>query len=253
MAHGRRDSHSLRATATACRGRRGRLTPAPYTLSLSTRNRLANPSRPDSGLPVTELLQAWRRGEAAADEELLALVYGELKRLAAAQLRGERQEHTLQPTALVHEAYMRLAGQKGLDWRDRSHFFGLAATMMRRILVDHARARLADKRAHMPVSISLIGDLPGRTTGEFDEVYLLDLDRAIDRLAVAHPRPSQVVELRYFAGLDVEEVAAALDLSPRTVKRDWAFARAWLLRALQPEAQEAAPPPPTVPDDTRLP
>jgi RNA polymerase sigma factor (TIGR02999 family) len=115
--------------------------------------------------------------------------------------------------------------------------------MMRRILVDHARARLADKRAHLPVSISLIGDLPGEASGGFDEAYLLDLDRAIDRLALAHPRPSQVVELRYFAGLEVEEVAAALELSPRTVKRDWAFARAWLLRAMQGETAEGSPPP----------
>jgi RNA polymerase sigma factor (TIGR02999 family) len=220
-----------------------------YTLS-RPRTPLPDESRSDSGLPVTELLQAWRRGETAADEQLLALVYGELKRLAAAQLRGERQGHTLQPTALVHEAYLRLAGQKGLEWRDRSHFFGLAATMMRRILVDHARARLADKRAHLPVSISLIGDLPGESRSDFDEAYLLDLDRAIDRLAVAHPRPSRVVELRYFAGLEVEEVAAALDLSPRTVKRDWAFARAWLLRALQGESPEGTPAPP---DATPLP
>ncbi|MEO7794378.1 MAG: sigma-70 family RNA polymerase sigma factor [Thermoanaerobaculia bacterium] len=202
---------------------------------------MSTESRPDGDLPVTELLQAWRRGETAADDKLLELVYGELKRLAAAQLRGERQGHTLEPTALVHEAYLRLAGQKGLDWRDRSHFFGLAATMMRRILVDHARARLADKRAHLPISISLIGDLPGKREEAVDEAYLLDLDRAIDRLAAAHPRPSRVVELRYFAGLEVEEVAAVLDLSPRTVKRDWAFARAWLLRALQ------AGPPKTVP------
>jgi RNA polymerase sigma factor (TIGR02999 family) len=205
---------------------------------------LANESRPDSAQPVTELLQAWRRGETAADDQLLTLVYGELKRLAAAQLRGERQGHTLQPTALVHEAFLRLAGQKGLDWRDRSHFFGLAATMMRRILVDHARARLAEKRAHLPISLSLIADLPGSSPQTFDETYLLDLDRALDRLAAAHPRPAQVVELRYFAGLEVEEVAAALELSPRTVKRDWVFARAWLQRALQavPGAEPATPP-----------
>jgi RNA polymerase sigma factor (TIGR02999 family) len=202
---------------------------------------------------VTRLLSAASAGDRAAVEMLLPIVYDELRRRAASLMRHERQGHTLQPTALVHEAYLRLAGQKGLEWRDRSHFFGLAATMMRRILVDHARARLADKRAHLPISISLIGDLPGESRSEFDEAYLLDLDRAIDRLAVAHPRPSQVVELRYFAGLEVEEVAAALDLSPRTVKRDWAFARAWLLRALQGEATDGPAGRAVPPDETPLP
>ncbi len=198
-------------------------------------------SRSEPALPVTELLQSWRRGDTAADERLLARVYGELKRLAAAQLRGERQGHTLEPTALVHEAYLRLVGQRGLDWRDRSHFFGLAATMMRRVLVDHARARLADKRAHLAVPLALIGDLPGKAHSEFDEAELLDLDRAIDELAAAHPRPAQVVLLRYFAGLEVEEISAALELSERTVKRDWAFARAWLLRALQRHGARSGP------------
>jgi len=204
---------------------------------------LPTESQPKSGLPVTELLQAWRRGEEAADDKLLPLVYGELKRLAAAQLRSERQGHTLQPTALVHEAFLRLVGQKGLDWRDRSHFFGLAATMMRRVLVDHARARLAGKRTHLAVPLAAIGDLPGDAGREVDEAGLLDLDRALDRLAVAHPRPSKVVELRYFAGLDVEEIAAALELSERTVKRDWAFARAWLLHALKQQATKGTPTP----------
>jgi RNA polymerase sigma factor (TIGR02999 family) len=206
-------------------------------------DRLRTEPQPKSALPVTELLQAWRRGDGAAGEKLLPVVYGELKRLAAAQLRGERQGHTLRPTALVHEAFLRLAGQKGLDWRDRSHFFGLAATMMRRVLVDHARARLAGKRAHQPVSLTLMADLPGGAGREFDEAELLDLDRAIDRLAAEHPRPSRVVELRYFAGLEIEEIAAALDLSERTVKRNWAFARAWLLRALRREATAVSPPP----------
>lgn len=176
---------------------------------------------------VTAELRAWRAGDESARERLLAQVYAELKRIAAAELRAERPGHTLQPTALVHEAYLRLIGQTRIDWRDRSHFFGLAATMMRRVLVDHARARLAAKRRR---------DEPPPTPPEpaaaASPVEVLDLDRALDRLAERFPRHARVVELRYFAGLELEEIGAGLGVSARTIKRDWRFARAFLLAEL---------------------
>jgi RNA polymerase sigma factor (TIGR02999 family) len=178
---------------------------------------------------VTELLQGWRDGDERAAAELLETVYQTLKRIALGQLRGERAGHSLQPTALVHEAYLRLLGQRELAWRDRAHFFGLAAVTMRRVLVDHARRRQAKKRdleALAPITLS---------TGD-DDVELLDLDRALIRFATEFPRPAKVVELRYFAGLELPEVATALDLSLRTAERDWRFARAWLRQALQPSS-----------------
>jgi RNA polymerase sigma factor (TIGR02999 family) len=205
-------------------------------------------SPPETGPPadaapgeVTALLRAWRGGDAVAREELLRRVYDELKRVAAAQLRGERSGHTLQPTALVHEAFMRLLGQTRVDWRDRTHFFGIAAAMMRRVLVDHARARLADKRAHQRVTLTGGAEVftdPAFADESLPPERLLDLDRALDRLAASFPRPARVVELHFFSGLEFAEVATALDLAPRTVMRDWSFARAWLRR----ELAGAAPP-----------
>ena len=180
---------------------------------------------------VTELLRAWRGGDECVADELLSRVYDELKRIAAAQLRGERAAHTLQPTALVHEAYVRLLDQRRVDWRDRSHFFGLAATMMRRVLVDHARARNARKRRsdeEPALTIAASG------AGADEEVELLDLDRALDELAAEYPRQARVVEMRYFADLEVEEIAECLSLSPATIKRDWTFARAWLRTVMEP-------------------
>ncbi len=171
---------------------------------------------------VTILLRAWRSGDASAGETLLERIYAELKRLAAAQLRGERRGHTLQTTALVHEAYLRLLDQRGVDWRDRAHFFGLAATMMRRVLIDHARARQARKRARPE------GDPITLSTRHGSDVELLDLDDSLTRLQTSFPRQAKVVEMRYFADLDIEEIAVCLDVSPATVKRDWQFARAWL-------------------------
>ena len=171
---------------------------------------------------VTSLLHAWRRGDEGAGERLLQTVYSELKRIAAAQFRGERHEHTLQPTAVVHEAFMRLLGQRQLDWRDRAHFFGLAAAMMRRVLVDHARARNRAKRRSAAEVATTLGARGG------PDVELLDLDRALSALAERYPRQTRVVELRYFADLEVEEIDVCLDVSPATVKRDWQFARAWL-------------------------
>ena len=179
---------------------------------------------------VTGLLQAWRQGDIAARDALLERVYAHLKRLAAAQLRGERAGHSLQPTDLVHEAYLRLIDQTRVDWRDRAHFFGLAATTMRRVLVDRARRRQRKKRQVDEVrsGITLIAS-PAIATSEVD---LLDLDRALERLAIEAPRAARVVEMRYFAGLDLEEVAACIEVSPVTVRRDWDFARAWMKVAL---------------------
>jgi RNA polymerase sigma factor (TIGR02999 family) len=176
---------------------------------------------------VTDLLRAWRGGAEGADGELLERVYRTLRHIAAAQLRSERAGHTLQPTALVNEAYVRLLGQREVDWRDRAHFFGLAAVTMRRILVDHARRRLAKKRdvEREPEPVSIV-------TGRGEAVDLLDLDRALDRFAERFPRQAKVVELRYFSGIELDDVALALGVTPRTVKRDWAFARAWLRDAL---------------------
>ena len=184
---------------------------------------------PRQGAPdeVTDLLRAWRTGDERADAELLERVYVTLRNVAIGQLRGERPGLTLQPTALVHEAYLRLVGQREVDWRDRAHFFGLASVTMRRILVDHARRRNAKRRdpAQGPEPLSV-------ATGDGLPVDLLDLDRVLDRFAARFPRQAKVVEMRYFAGLEFDDVAAALELSPRTVKRDWSFARGWLREAL---------------------
>ena len=172
---------------------------------------------------VTGLLHAWRAGDPQAGEELFARIYGELKRIAAAQLRGERPGHTLQPTAIVNEAFLRLMRQQGIDWRDRAHFFGLASTMMRRVLVDHARARNRRKRRSDETPTALLA-----TSGDTPQAELIDLDRALERFAERYPRQTKMVEMRYFAGLELPEVAAALDISLRTAERDWRFARAYL-------------------------
>jgi RNA polymerase sigma-70 factor (ECF subfamily) len=179
---------------------------------------------------VTALLRAWRGGRVEAEEVLLRRIYVELKNIAASQLRDERIEHTLQPTALVHEAYLRLLDQRGLDWRDRAHFFGLAATMMRRVLIDHARARNRHKRRPgEPGPITM-------TVRSGPTAELLDLDRVLVRLAGIYPRQARVVEMRYFADLEVEDIATCLGVSEATVKRDWTFARAWM----RAELEEAA-------------
>lgn len=184
------------------------------------------PRAEDRTEDVTGLLRAWRQGDAAARDALLERVYAHLKRLAAAQLRGERAGHSLQPTDLVHESFLRLVDQTRVDWRDRAHFFGLAATMMRRVLVDRARRRGRKKRQleEARTGITLAAS-PALSTGEVD---LLDLDRALERLELEAPRAARVVELRFFAGLAVEEAAEILDVSPATVGRDWEFARVWM-------------------------
>jgi RNA polymerase sigma-70 factor (ECF subfamily) len=196
------------------------------------------PERPGDPEEVTELLRAWRSGDPDADGRLLERVYATLRNIASAQLRGERAGHTLEPTALVHEAYLRLLGQREVDWRDRAHFFGLAAVTMRRILVDYARRRKAKRRdaeQQLPVTLA---------TGRDEVVDLLDLDRALDAFAARFPRQAKVVEMRYFAGLEFEQVALALDASLRTVKRDWSFARAWLRDSLATQPGEEPGPSP---------
>ena len=194
------------------------------------------PTPPERAPAITELLHAWERGDAAAPEALARLVYAELRRRAARALRREADGHTLQPTALVHEAWMRLDGQHGARWESRTQFFAVAARMMRRVLVDHARTRRALKRGAAPVQVTL-GEVdrsagtraPEPTPGTVD---LLALDDALARLAALDPRKARLVELRYFAGLSIPECAAALGISPATVGREWAVARAWLRREL---------------------
>jgi RNA polymerase sigma factor (TIGR02999 family) len=170
---------------------------------------------------VTLLLAQVKGGDQAALGKLIPLVYKELRRLAGHYLRDERIGHTLQPTALVHEAYLRLAGQDRADWQNRAQFMGVAAQLMRRILVDYARQRAAAKRAPGAVDLEF-----GATSDKTEEV--LAVDELLGRLTALDPQQGRVVEMRYFGGLSVEETAEALGVSPRTVKRDWAMAKAWL-------------------------
>lgn len=180
---------------------------------------------------VTRLLARWHDGEPGALGELMPLVYQELHKLASHYLRHERADHTLQPTALVHEAYLRLTGVRQADFQNRVHFFGAAAQAMRRILVDHARRRRASKRGDGDRRVDLDEAL---NVGIDVRLDLVALDEALDQLAIVAPQPARVVELRCFGGLSIEESAAFLDVSPATVKRHWSFARVWLYRALRP-------------------
>ena len=182
-------------------------------------------SRPD----LTALLSEWGRGNSNALNELLPLVYAELRRMAARQLRAERVGHTLQPTALVHEVYLRLVDQRQVDWRDRAHFFGAAAQVMRRILVDHARRRRASKRGDGLVTVSI--DQANEAIAP-DGLPVLELDHALDRLAGLDEGLARIVELRAFGGLTIEEAACVLKVSPTTAKREWRTAKAWLTREL---------------------
>lgn len=185
---------------------------------------------------VTKLLLQWAAGDDAALERLLPVIYGELRRIASAQLRRERPDHTLAPTALVHELYMRLVDQRRATWQHRAHFFGIAAQLMRRILVDHARERRAGKRGGSATRVSLDGaleasELPaGADQGIID---VLAVDEALERLTCVDSEQGRIVELRFFAGLTVEETAHVLNRSPRTIKREWRLARAWLYRELR--------------------
>ena len=182
---------------------------------------------------ITVLLAAWRRGDTSARDRLVRVVYPELRAVADRQLRGERAGHTLQPTALVNEAYLRLSGLDRIDWQDRSHFVRMAARLMREILVDHARRRDAAKRDGGQ-RVTLTGLELADEAGDID---VIGLDAALARLERIDPDKGRVVELRYFGGLTVEETAEAMAISPATVKRHWQAARAWLHDAL------TAPPP----------
>lgn len=178
---------------------------------------------------ISGLLVAWGRGDRRAHEQLMPLVYRELRRLATGYLRRERADHTLEPAALVHEAYLRLIGQRGVAWQNRAHFFGVAAQMMRRILVDHARAHHARKRPATALRVTLDARIEGTPPRNCE---LLMLDDALAALAQQDPRQAQIVELRYFGGLTESETAAVLSISRATVAREWHVARAWLFRRL---------------------
>lgn len=183
----------------------------------------------DSTHDVTELLQAWSNGDAGAFDRLTPIVYDELRGRAAAALRRERRGHTLEPTALVHEAYLRLVDQRRIVWQNRAQFFGVAAEMMRRILVDRARARRSAKRGGGWSRVTLD---PAMAVSHPLDVDVLDLDAALSRLATFDARKSRVSELRFFGGLTLEETAEVIGVSPATVERDWQVARAWLFDAL---------------------
>ena len=178
---------------------------------------------------ISQLLLNWSEGDASAREQLLPLVYDELRQLARRYLSHERANHTLQPTALVHEAYLRMVDQHAVTWHNRAQFFGLAATFMRNILVDHARRHQAEKRGGGNYALSLS---EADRFGAQPEVSLLALDEALTDLATSAPQHVRVVELRYFGGLTIAETATVLGVSHATVERDWAFARAWLKKEL---------------------
>lgn len=173
---------------------------------------------------ITQLLVAWGEGRREALEDLVPLVYDDLRRVAAGYMRHEPPGHPLQPTALVHETYVRLIDQTRVKWRDRVHFFGVAASMMRRILVDHARRRRADKRGGNWERVTL-ADVAAEDPRELD---VLSLHEALERLAAFDPQQARIVELRYFGGLTIEETAEVVGVSPATVVREWTIAKAWL-------------------------
>lgn len=185
---------------------------------------------------VTGLLLQWRGGDAAAAELLLQRVYGELKRLAKRQMAGERADHVLQATALVNEAYMRLVDIRRIKWQDRAHFFAMAARVMRRVLVDFARAQKNQKRGGALQRVTLTGELPVAVERRDD---LIEIDQALRALAAQYERKAQVVELRFFGGLSVEETAEVVGISPETVMRDWKFSKTWLLRELSRPARSS--------------
>jgi len=189
----------------------------------------SSPGSPD----VTQLLIGWGAGDHGAEEQLLSAVYAELHRQAARAMRRESDEVTLQATALVHEAYLRLIDQSRVQWNNRAHFFGVAAQLMRRILVDHARRRRARKRGDGVRPLALDdADAATGASAERDVVDVLVLNEALEQLGALDERQARIVELRYFAGLNIEDTAEALRISPATVKREWAVARAWLRREL---------------------
>ena len=197
-------------------------------------NSLKNPPMVSPG-DVTALLGDWSRGNRTALDQLLPLVYAELRRVAARQLRNERADHTLQPTALIHEVYIRLVDQRQVDWQNRAHFFGVAATVMRRILVDHARRHGASKRGDGVRCVSI--DEAKDVAAASNDIPIVALDYALDRLEKVDSALAKIVELRAFGGLTIEEAAHVLNVSPSTVKREWRTAKAWLNRELASEVR----------------
>jgi RNA polymerase sigma factor (TIGR02999 family) len=184
---------------------------------------------PESPENVTRLLLDWSNGNKEALDSLLPIVYDELRRQASRYLRRERAGHTLQTTALINEAYLRLVNQKNVHWQNRAHFFGIAAQLMRRILVDHARTRKRSKRGGSDIRVSLN---EATVTSQAQDLDLVALDEALERLVEIDPQQSRIVELRFFSGLNVEETAEVLRISPATVKREWRIAKAWLHREI---------------------
>ena len=182
---------------------------------------------------VTELLLKWSNGDSTAREQLMPLVYDELRRLAKRCI-SDKHNHTLQSTALVHEAYLRLVGNNCIHWNDRVHFFAVAAQLMRNILVDHARMKHAKKRGGNSLTLTLDDDI---ALPQQRDLNLVALDDALNALAALDERQCRIVELRFFAGLSIEETSHALDISPATVKREWETARLWLLREMRVSAQ----------------
>jgi RNA polymerase sigma factor (TIGR02999 family) len=196
-----------------------------------------------SAVQLTRMLRAWSDGDTSVLDRLTPVVYAELHRIARRNLAGEREGHLLQPTALVNEAFVRLLGEAPVDWASRAHFFGFSAQLMRRILIDFARAQETHKRGHRSphVDLSLAGEVPGVHSDPLD---LLDLDQALEDLARLDARQAKLVELRYFGGLENAEIASVLGISEPTVVRDWRVARAWLFDRLRSAQNDppAAPP-----------
>jgi RNA polymerase sigma factor (TIGR02999 family) len=178
---------------------------------------------------VTRLLADWGRGDRSALDKLFPLVHAELRRIARRQMSGERPGHTLQATALVNEAYLKLAGQEGFEWHDRAHFYAVCAQVMRHILIDHARGHARDKRGGGAIQVSLneVAVMAGEQAADF-----VALDEALRALEAVDPQKGRIVELRYFGGLSIEETAEVLKISPRTVRREWRRAKAWLYRMI---------------------
>jgi RNA polymerase sigma factor (TIGR02999 family) len=191
-----------------------------------------NRDTPDRVPDVTQLLRAWQAGDRGALDRLVPLVYDELHRIAARFMARESRGRTIQPTALMHEAYLKLVDQRYVDWHNRAQFFAIAAQAMRRVLLDDARRRLREKRGGGAVRVVLEDEAVGVPEADIDALDVLAVDRALGELEQRDPDLAKIVELRFFGGLTVEETGAVLGISPATVKRDWAFAKGWLHRAL---------------------
>jgi RNA polymerase sigma factor (TIGR02999 family) len=190
---------------------------------------------------VTQLLADWAKGDRSALDKLFPLVHSELRRIAQRQMSQERPGHTLQATALVNEAYLKLAGQQGFDWQNRAHFFAVCAQVMRHILIDHARAHARDKRGGGAVKVSLNDALV--VVAEDQASHFIALDEALRTLERLDPQKGKIVELRYFGGLSVEEAAGVMNISPRTVRREWQRAKAWLYRMMTEGIEDETRPP----------